>query len=110
MIQKEFCQNCHLKHDCREIYRQLGHAACPSVVRKVIVAFLLPPLVFIISLAFFDNFFAGAWSKILDFSQDGNSSNMVELKTAVNFLMAMFTTSISVLLLKVLNKRLHKDF
>lgn len=110
MNQQEFCQSCHYKHDCRQIYRQLGHTSCPSVVRKVIVAFLLPLVVFIISLAVFDDFFAGAGGDILHFSQNGDPSNMQELKIVVSFFMALLTTSVCVFFTKMINKRLHKDF
>jgi DeoR/GlpR family transcriptional regulator of sugar metabolism len=106
MIQQEFCQICHHKHDCRQIYRQLGHAACPSVVRKVVIAFLLPLLVFIISLAIFDKFFIGAEST----SQNSSASNTQELIIVVSFIMALLTTSVFLVLTKKINKRLNKDF
>jgi hypothetical protein len=108
MKQQDFCQDCHYKHDCREIYRQLGHSSCPSVVRKVIVAFLLPLVVFIISLAVFNEIFARAGGLNLLSSQDGNPSNMQELKVVVCFLMALFTTSVCVFIIKMIDKRLHK--
>ncbi len=108
MKQQEFCQDCHYKHDCRQIYRQLGHASGPSIVRKVIVAFLLPLVVFIISLAVFNEVFAVAGGLNLFYSQDGNPSNMQELKILVCFLMALFTTLVCVFFIKVIDKRLHK--
>ena len=110
MNQQEFCQDCHHKHDCRQIYRQLGHASCPPVVRKVIVAFLLPLVVFIVSLAVFDKFFGTAGGNSLFSTRDGNPSDMQGLKTAVGFFMAVLTTSVCVIFTKIINKRLHKDF
>jgi hypothetical protein len=110
MNQQVFCQDCHYKHDCRQIYRQLGHASCPSVVRKVIVAFLFPLVVFIISLAVFDEIFARAGGLSLLSSQDGNPSNMQELKIVICFLMALFTTSVCVFFIKMIDKRFHKVF
>ncbi len=108
MIQQEFCQDCHQKHDCQEVYRQLGHATCPSVVRKVIAAFLLPLIVFIISLAVFDEIIAAAGGNILRSSQDGNPAGTQELQTAISFLMALLTTFVCVLVITVINRRLGK--
>jgi len=110
MVQQEFCQDCRYKHDCREIYRRLGHATCPSILRKVIVAFLLPLVVFIVSLAIFDEFFAVAVRSILRSSQDGTGGNMQELQTAVSFFMALLITSVCVVFTRAINKRLGKDF
>ena len=109
MIKQEFCKDCHLKDDCQEIYRQLGHASCPSVVRKVIAAFLLPLVVFIFSLAVFNKIFAAQEGGNLFSYQQGNSSNVQDLKTAVIFLMALLTSFVFVIFLKLLDKKLNKD-
>ena len=108
MNQQEFCQDCRHNHDCRQIYRQLGHSSCPSVALKVIIAFLLPLVVFIISLAVFTEIFAAAGGGNLLSSQDGVPSNMQELKIVVCFLMALFTASVCVFFTKMINKKLHK--
>ena len=59
MAEQNFCQNCHQRHNCSEIYRQLGQAEGPSVVFKAVTAFLLPLVVFIVTLAAFEKIFAG---------------------------------------------------
>lgn len=110
MNQQEFCQDCHHKHDCRQIYRQLGHTSCPPVVHKVIVAFLLPLIVFIVSLAVFDKIFITAGSNNLFSAQNGSPSNVQELKTAIGFFLALIITVVCVIITKLLTKRLHKDF
>lgn len=110
MNQQEFCQDCSHKHDCRHIYRQLGHSSCPSVAIKVIVAFLLPLVVFIVSLAVFTEIFAAAGERHLLSSPNGVPTNMQELKTFVCFLLALFTASACVFFTKLINKRLHKVF
>ena len=57
MEQQEFCKECGQSKSCREIYRQLGGTNGPSVVIHVIIAFLLPLLVFIGFLAVFGQIF-----------------------------------------------------
>ena len=59
MAQQKFCQSCNQKHKCQEVYRQLSEAKCPSVVFKVVVAFLLPIVVFIAALAIFEKILSG---------------------------------------------------
>lgn len=50
----KLCDNCGYRHGrgrcCIDIYQQLGRTKGPSVVGKVFVAFVLPLLVFIVSL------------------------------------------------------------
>ena len=94
MIQKEFCQDCHQKHNCQEVYRQLSHATCPSITRKVIGAFLLPMVIFIVSLAFFYKIFA---------------ATAQQLHTIVSFLMALLITSLCLFVTRVITRRFHKE-
>ena len=54
MTDKEDCSNCAGAHDCKVIYEQMGKAQGPSVVKKVIVAFLLPIIVFVVCLVVAD--------------------------------------------------------
>ena len=54
MIDKEDCSNCAGAHDCKTIYEQMGKAQGPSVVKKVIVVFLLPIIVFVVCLVVLD--------------------------------------------------------
>lgn len=48
--EEEFCEGCPQAHDCKSAYGMLGNFKGPSVVTRVIVAFLLPILVFIVVL------------------------------------------------------------
>ncbi len=107
MVQQEFCQNCRQKHDCQEVYRRLGNAAGPSILLKTIVAFLLPLIVFIISLAVFDKIFAAAGGSILSFSQDDNPANAHKMQTVISFLMALLITSVCVFITRVINKKIN---
>jgi hypothetical protein len=54
MGQSEPCNGCSQAHNCARVYEQLGHAGGPSVVWKVIIAFVLPIVAFIAALAISD--------------------------------------------------------
>ncbi len=96
MAQEKFCQECNQRHGCRDVYQQLGKAEGPSVVFKVVVAFLLPLMVFIAVLA--------ASEKIL-----AKTINSKESQTALSFLLALFVTSVCILIIKVIYRQLSKD-
>ncbi len=93
MAEQEFCEDCKQKHDCQEIYKQLGDVEGPSVVIKVIVAFLLPLVVFIVSLAVFQEIFVRAIS-----SQ--------RLQAALSLLLAFLVTFVCILIVRVIRKRI----
>jgi DMSO/TMAO reductase YedYZ heme-binding membrane subunit len=94
MTEQEFCQDCNQKHDCQKIYEQLGNLKGPSVVFKVIVAFLLPVLVFIVSLAVFEEIFA-------------KTINTEQLQTLLSFLIALLITFACILIVQAINRRLR---
>lgn len=58
MTQQKFCKDCIQKHNCQRIYKQLGDSPGPSVTCNVILAFLLPLIVFIVCLTIFENLLA----------------------------------------------------
>jgi predicted membrane channel-forming protein YqfA (hemolysin III family) len=72
----------------------LGNVKGPSVVSKVIVAFLLPVVVFIVSLAVFERIF----TRVV---------NAKELQTVLSFLMAMLMTFICILIVQAINRQLR---
>lgn len=51
MEQQESCQGCGQRQRCQSIYQKMGNAQGPSVVRGVILAFVLPIVIFIMGLA-----------------------------------------------------------
>lgn len=53
MAQSKSCEGCSHAHDCTKVYEQLGCADGPSIAGAVVVAFLVPILVFIGALAGF---------------------------------------------------------
>jgi hypothetical protein len=92
MNKQDFCESCNQKHTCQEAYRQLGKARGPSVVPKVVAAFLLPMVVFIASLVVFDHVLAKA-------------INAKELQTALGFLLALSVTFVLILITRGVNGR-----
>ncbi len=96
MTEQNICEDCNQKHDCQRIYEQLGEVEGPSVVIKVIVAFLLPLVVFIVSLAVFQEIFVRAIS-----SQ--------RLQAALSLLTALVVTFICILIIRVVNRRVGQD-
>ena len=91
MAPKRFCQDCIQKHDCKRIYEQLGDSPGPSVALKAILAFLLPLMVFIVSLAVFERVLAGAITT-------------ERMQTALSFVLALLATFVCVLITRVINK------
>ena len=98
MKQENFCHDCHLKHECQEVYRRLGCSECPPVFYKTVVAFLIPMVVFIVSLAVFEKIFSGG--NYLHFSH--------KLQTAVGFFIALLVTVVFMTIYKLVSKLLRK--
>lgn len=96
MAELKSCQECDQKHKCQEIYQQLGKAQGPSVVFKAVVAFLLPILIFIASLASFEGILV-------------RTTDIKELRIVLDFLLALSVTLAMVLIIKVINKHLSKN-
>ncbi|MGD9110654.1 MAG: hypothetical protein PVG93_06900 [Phycisphaerales bacterium] len=51
MSEKDICRQCSQQSQCRDAYDRMGRFRGPSVFFKVILAFLLPLVIFIVSLA-----------------------------------------------------------
>ena len=96
MVQQESCQGCHQKDDCQKLYEQLTNAKGPSVTVKVVLAFLLPLVVFIVSLAVFE--------KILDGSFAGGQS-----RAAVAFALALLATLACIFIVKFINRHFGQN-
>ena len=92
MAQQKFCQTCEQKGDCRKIYRTLGDSKSPSVAAQVVLAFLLPLLIFIMTL--------GGVEKILTYAMTKG-----HILTAASFLLALFVTFTSIVFINVIRKK-----
>ena len=93
MASQRFCQNCIQKHDCQRVYEQLGNTSGPSVALKAVLAFLLPLIVFIVSLAVFERVIAG-------------TINNGRLQITLSLLLARLATFICILITRVINRKL----
>jgi len=91
MTQEKFCQGCKQRYNCQQVYQQLGNANGPPVARRVLLAFLLPLMIFIAALTASQPLVAKLTKN------DG-------LKTAASFLLAVLLTSLSVLIVKMADK------
>lgn len=90
MSEDQFCKKCSQRHSCREVYQQLGGAKGPSVVLKVLVAFLLPIIAFISALVVLDK------SLVKVVSAD-------YLRTVISFLLAASVTFALILATKAID-------
>ena len=93
MAEQDFCHTCNQKNDCQEAHRHLGDIEGPSLVVKVLLAFLLPLVVFITSLAVFERILAGA-------------INSEAARTAVSFLLALLAAFMGILITRTTCKHL----
>jgi len=90
------CSGCQENHNCGQMYEQLGKSDAERVIRKVVLAFLLPIAVFIAAIVVFDKFFA----------------SRISGKNLGVLLSSLFATAISfvcVLVIRVFNKKFDKN-
>ncbi len=87
------CSNCPQGSDCKQIYQKMGDVKGPSVIMKVIVAFVLPIVVFIFSLAGF--------GKLL-----GDKIESAKLATAAVFALSLIITLIYIWISSLISKKL----
>ena len=94
MIQEEIksCHGCGHANSCQRIYRQLGQAKGPSVLSKVMAILLLPMVIFIVSLAVFDEILTGR-------------IGIKSAETAISLLFVVFVTFIYILIIKMLSQQ-----
>ncbi len=96
MIGIKHCDKCGFRHGgghcCIDIYQQLGHAEGPSVARKVLLAFVVPLLVFTGSLILTSGLLS-AWLA------EGST------KSFITFLIALAVTAACVQLIRVLTRK-----
>jgi len=95
MAEEKSCAQCEHSGRCQEVYRCLSNSKVPSVATKVVVAFLVPIAVFIVSLGVFEALLGGVIS-----------SEKTTTATACG--LAVGVTMSVVVLLKMLNRRIGK--
>jgi hypothetical protein len=96
-MRMKLCENCGYRHRtghcCIDIYQQLGRTKGPSVVGKVLLAFVLPLLVFIASLVLADYVLS------IFLAESG-------ISTLFAFLIAVALTVIFVQLIRIFTRKL----
>ena len=92
MDEQKFCRICKQKTDCQNVYRAMGHAESPSVTARIVLAFLLPLIVFIVSL--------GASERILT-----RAIHRENVLTALSFLLALSVTFACIVLTRKIRRR-----
>ena len=92
MADEDYCQSCMQRHDCREIYGKLGHSEGPSIALRVVIVFLAPIVVFIVSLAAFER-------------AAGLVTSMAAVRTGVGLAGALVVTFGWILAAKVIDRR-----
>ena len=89
MPQTKNCDLCSHKHNCSEVYENLGKAKGPGIGFSVFIAFFVPIVVFIISLTVFGKISA-------DIAVPEN------FKTAMVFLLSLTVTILVMLVIKLI--------
>ena len=93
MSKQKICDQCSEDHQCREVYHRLGQAKGPSVVFRVLVAFVVPIAVFIGVLLLFERFF-------------GAAVDTEKLRTGLAFLSALAVTVAVIFAVRAANRRI----
>ncbi len=96
MAEQEICHDCERMHDCKEVFLQMGGNGGPSIAVKVVIVFLLPILVFIISLVIFEEILAGVISN-------------QRVQTVLSLLPALLVTFIFIIIVRMINKRFSQS-
>lgn len=95
-FEEKNCDSCPYKNSCAEVYRKLGNSKAEPVAIKVILAFLLPLVVFIVALAVSE--------KILGIALEAKWLAMI-----LSFLAAAAVTSLFVLIVRLISKHFAKS-
>ena len=95
VAQSKFCEGCTQAHDCKKVYEQLGQSKGSSVALGVVVAFLLPIIVFVVTLGVSGQFLANAVAQ--------------KYQTPAAFVSALFVTVSVMLVVSLILKRLHRN-
>jgi len=93
MKQNEFCEKCGDKSRCQDAFRQMDKTQGKHVVRNIILAFLLPLVIFIVVLAISQQLL------INHIESDG-------LRTTVSLSLSLVVTFVYVLIARVISRRL----
>ncbi|MBN2020854.1 MAG: hypothetical protein JW749_11595 [Sedimentisphaerales bacterium] len=96
MAQNNHCDRCSERSSCREAFRQSGNVQGKSIVPSVLLAFVLPLLIFVVVLAVSLEILA----KYVE---------SVGFRTAFSLLPAIFASVVFVVIVKTAGKRDSKE-
>lgn len=96
MAEQKFCQQCGRRNDCQDVYQKLGGSKGPSLVSRVVVAFAVPLLFFIICLAVSERLLA-------------ETISAERLRTAAAFVFSVSATFLLILVIRVISGRFGKS-
>ncbi len=96
MTEQRFCQQCSQRNDCQDIYQKLGGGKGPSFVARVVVAFAVPLLFFIICLAVSERLLAKTLSA-------------ERLRTVAAFVFSVSATFLLILVIRAISGRFGKS-
>ena len=94
MAEAKNCQGSSQGDRCHEVYRRLSEGRGPSIVLKVLLAFVVPVVVFVGAVAVFE--------RLLGEGTGG------KLEMAVSFAAAVSVSFAVILIIKAVNKRFSK--
>jgi hypothetical protein len=92
LMENDYHRICGRRWGCMDIYKQIGYSKGPSVFLKVIVAFLIPVLIFIVSVILAQ--------KILTYWVNSPS-----LKMLLAFLISVLLTLVYILVVKLVTSQ-----
>ena len=96
MDDQDICQGCGQKNRCEQAYQALGRREGPSVVTSVIIALLVPLIVFIAALAISQKI-------IVEYVDTQHWQSLI------SFVIAMAVTGVCVVSIKLARGRLHRN-
>ena len=96
MANQEICDNCGLRNGCKQVYQRMADYQGPSVLGKVLIAFVLPLLSFVLAVAVF--------AKVA-----GRFGLVRELEVILSLVFGLFTAAGVVLVVKVISRQFRKD-
>ena len=92
MSENDNCSGCPQHHDCKSMYQALGNAQGSYVAVRSIAAFLVPILIFALSLAVFD--------KLLESAITGTNA-----RTIISVILSLLVCSVYVIAFRLISAR-----
>jgi hypothetical protein len=95
MTDHEICGKCRQRNGCKQAYQRMADYKGPSVLGKVLIAFAVPLLSFILAVAVFQELTAGLASRTA--------------ATILSFALSAGTTALIITIIQVINRRFGVD-